>query len=182
MHDFHHLFAVGLAFAAWGCDALVLTWFEQGRSGTGEIPGVPGGAPLAQVLAFPELAHLDLTAGEDYGAWDLQAGDIHEAHLVELELSTDDVDLSFLDRVDIYAEAAGLPMRLVAWQDAFPGGETTVPFEIEDVDLTRLVLAGDTTLHAWIEGKAPVEDAVLTLYARVGVGVTPQGACNASRS
>lgn len=171
--------ALALLMGVWGCQSLVLTWVERGRSGQAFLPGDPWGSPLSQRLEFPELTHLDLRKGEAWGGWDLEEGDIQDVHVVEFTLTVAEGDMSFLQQVDIYLETEGEPAHLVAWQDRFPEGQQEVIFEIEDVDLTAAAFSSDVSLWGYAKGVSPSNDTALGGHVIVEVGITAQGACGA---
>ena len=111
-------------------------------------------------------------------------GDIKDVRLVFFELEASSpagADLAFIDALDIYVEAPGLPQVLLASASDFPEGQAVVAFEIEDVDLTEYVVSEALTLTTDVTAQRPEVDTTVTARFELDVGVTGQGACNQAK-
>lgn len=118
----------------------------------------------------------------DLGADDVEEGDIQGIELNTFEITsvTPGADVAFLDRIDVFVEAAGLPRVLIASGTDFPAGATTVKLVPEaDVELADYVLGENFQLFTLVNGRMPSTDTDLDVHVVVDVGVTPKGACNA---
>jgi len=177
----------------WGAAAIVLVWSACGGDlftvGVEDeaTTTIPAATPLEVLLGdvgFGDFASMDLTSSQEIRNQGVEPGDIEEVFLVAFELealSPDGADLSFIDRMELYVEAPGLPRRRVASQDDFPAGEAVVAFELEGVDLTDYVVSEAMTLSTEVEGRRPDDDTEVEARYGIDVGVTAQGACNQVR-
>lgn len=172
MARMRELLAMALV-ATLGCE---VADFDVERKGTATIPRnrPADGVPIMRLDEFElELAEIEDERG-------VSKKDLAEADLQRFRLEVIDpaeLDLSFADRVEIYAEAPGLERVRVAWQDDFPVGARVVDLETDDVDLREYVAAPSVTLFAVIDGAAPPVDVRVRGIAELHLGVTLRGAC-----
>jgi hypothetical protein len=155
--------------ALWLC-ACTLTTVQRDHTEPVFIPA--GAGPIA--------GDLGLDVG-DLGADEVDEGDIQGIALNTFEITNiaPGADVAFLDRVDVYVEAAGLPRVLIASGTDFPAGAKTVKLEPEDVELSDYLLGENFQLITMVNGEMPSTDTDLDVHVVVDVGVTPKGACNA---
>lgn len=135
-------------------------------------------------MGYSEFTAMDLTQSAELENQGVAPGDISEVYMELLELEVagpSGADLSFIDSVELYVEAPNLPRLLVASQDDFPAGETLVAFDLEDVDLTDYVVSERMTFDTDMAGNRPDVDTDVTALFELKVGVTGQGACNATK-
>lgn len=133
-------------------------------------------------LGFDEFVSMDITAAEELQNQGVAPGDIQEVYLTALTLSAGDgLDLSFLHSMELYVESPGLEKVRVAWQDTFPEGESTVEFNLDEVDLTEYVVSQSVTITTEVDAQRPEEDTEVTAKFTLDVGVTAQGACNQAK-
>jgi hypothetical protein len=154
------------ALLALGCDSLATIEVER-RS-------------MAILPADEMVGEIDL--GEFRNEEDITEDDIAGARITSVVLEVvdpEDGDLEFADRVEVYIDAPGLERRLIAAQERFPAGESRVALRPEPVELEPYVLADRLHFTAIIDGEAPDEDMLVQATARLDVGVTAEGACNA---
>lgn len=144
---------------------------------------VPAATLLEVFLAdfgFGELVTMDLTESQELENQGVAPGDIRDAELVDFVLTATaptGADLSFLDRMEVWVEAPGLPRVRVAVQDDFPPGVAEVTFDLEDVDLTDYVVSQSMTFGTDVTGRRPEDETTVRADVSVRVGVTGQGAC-----
>jgi hypothetical protein len=156
--------------AVWLC-ACTLTTVQRDHTEPVFIPA--GSGPISGDLG------LDLG---DLGADEVDEGDIQGIALNTFEIKsvTPGADVAFLDRIDVFVEAAGLPRVLIASGTDFPAGATTVKLEPEeDVELADYLLGDNFQVITLVNGRMPPTDTDLDVHVVVDVGVTPKGACNA---
>ena len=134
-------------------------------------------------LGFEDFVSMDITAAEELQNQGVEPGDIQEVFLTEFRLTAaDDLDLSFLDSMELYVESPGLERVRVAWQDTFPEGQSTVEFNLDEVDLTDYVVSQSVTISTEVTAHRPEEDTQVTAKFGLDVGVTAQGACNQAKA
>lgn len=157
-----------------GCE---VTDVDIEQSGTAYIPR----DHTAGAIEMPEMEDLDLVLAiiDNPG---VGTEDITDAMMTSLRvevLSPESADLSFADRVEVFAEAPGMETVRIAYQDEFPAGEQVVEFQTDDVDLRDYVASRSVTIRAEISGDAPDETVEVEAIANLNVGVTVRGACDA---
>jgi hypothetical protein len=112
---------------------------------------------------------------------DIAPEDVADAEITRFTIAVVDpvdMDLAFLDRVEVFAEAPGLPSVRIAHLDEFPAGAQLLELETDDVELRDYVAAPSVTLVARIDGAAPPMDVKVDARADLHFGVTLRGACN----
>lgn len=147
------------------------------RHGTATIP--KDGA--FEVMRFDNF---ELALGEIQDEMGIERKDVSDATLDRLTLevlSPDDQDLSFIDAIEVFAEADGLGRVRVAFLDDVADGAHEVELETDDVDLRNYVAAPEVTFVAVIDGSMPDRDVKVRATAQLNVGVTLRGACSHSR-
>jgi hypothetical protein len=160
----------GIAAMVWLC-ACTLTTVQRDHNEQVSIPA--GNGPIS--------GDLGLDMGDDLGADSVTEGDIQGISLdtFSITTTTPGTDVSFLDRVDVYVEAAGLPRVLIATGTDFPPGATSVELEPVDVELSDYLLGENLQVYTIVSGAMPGANTDLDVHVVVDVGVTPKGACNA---
>jgi len=172
MTRMRELLAMAL-LASLGCE---VADFDIERMGTATIPRnrPADGVPLMRLDDFElELAEIEDERG--VGTKDLAEADLQRFRLEVIDPA--EIDMSFADRIEVYAEAPGLERVRVAWQDEFPDGARVVDLETDDVDLRAYIAAPSVTLFAVIDGAAPPVDVRMRAIAELHIGVTLRGAC-----
>jgi hypothetical protein len=144
------------------------------RHGTATIP--KDGA--FEVMRFDGF---ELTLGEIHDEMGIERKDVSDATLEQLTLevlSPDGADLSFIDRIEVFAESDELGRVRVAYLDDVVDGARLVELETDDVDLRSYVAAPEVSLVAVIDGAMPEVDVQVRATALLNVGVTLRGACS----
>ncbi len=145
---------------------------------------VEGAGVLGELLTSLELGGLDelsLSVEQELANQGVAPGDITEARLVELVLSTPDgEDLSFLTSVSFSISAPDLDTVRIAHADEFPPGQASVTFSLDDVDLTPYLVAESMSIGTDADGELPEDDTTIDAYIALDVTATAQGACNAA--
>ena len=145
---------------------------------------VEQGTPLEALLndlSFGEFTDLDITSRDVVQNQGVEPGDINDVRLTELVLTaTDpaDADLSFLSSLEFYVEADGLPVELVARQDAFPAGQSRVPLDVVDLDLTEYAVQPSMTLTTEVSGGRPDVDTTVLAEFTLRIRATGRGLVN----
>ncbi len=132
-------------------------------------------------VGFGDFLNMDLTASEELANQGVAPGDIQEVFLADFVLTATeppDADLSFIESIEVYVAAEGLPEVLIASADDFPEGVPEVAFTLEDVDLTEYVVSQSMDIRTDVTGRRPSDDTTVTADFVVDVGVTAQGVCN----
>ncbi|MEZ4321944.1 MAG: hypothetical protein R3F61_31015 [Myxococcota bacterium] len=142
---------------------------------------VERGTPLEILLSdlsFGEFANLDITSRDAVANQGVEPGDINSVRFDELVLTATDPsgsDLSFLDSLEFYVEADGLPQVLVASSSDFPVGQAEVPLDLEDLDLTEYVVQDSMTLTTDVSGSRPDVDTVVEAAFTLRIRATGKG-------
>ncbi len=168
--------AIGIALIA-GCKLITITIDESATT------SVPAATPLEVLLGdfgFGEFVSMDLTQASELQNQNVAPGDIQDVRMesLSLEATSGSPDLSFLNSMDVYVEAPGLPTELLASASSFPEGQALVEFDIEDLDLTDYVVSTSMTFTTEVNGSRPEQATDVQAAFVVKVGVTSQGACN----
>jgi hypothetical protein len=133
------------------------------------------------VLDLPEFREIELLLGEYENEHGIRSRDITGASLERVTMTVlepEGRDLSFATRIEIFVEAPNRTARMIASREGFPPGESSVEFELEDVDLEPYITASSFTLRARVEGSPPPEDILVEGAATLDVGVTLAGVCH----
>ncbi len=150
---------------------------EEGASTT-----IEGSSLLDEVLdtvGFDGFTEVDITTNQELQNQGVAPGDISSVAMLsfELEATSGDLDLAFLESMSIYASAPGLDTVLVASQDEFPEGQAVVGFELEGVDLVDYAVSESMSFTTEVTAEAPEDDTRVEARVLIDVGVTVQGAC-----
>lgn len=167
------------------CKDGVLTRIDVDGSAQTTVPGGSILTDLVGSLGFDGFTAMDITSAEELENQGVQPGDIKDVRLVTFELEAIDpsgADLSFIDEMTVSVAGPGLPTQVIASATDFPEGDAFVAFEIEDVDLTEYVVSESMTLTTDVTGNQPPDDTTVEARYLLDVGVTLQGARNASKS
>ena len=131
-------------------------------------------------LTLDEFAGINLTESTSLQNQGVEPGDINNVTMTEFTmLAIDgDLDLAFLDSVNLYVQSDGLPKTLVASAEDFPQGIALISFDLEDVDLTAYVVSESMDFTTEVIGNHPNQTTRIEAEYAIDVGVTGQGACN----
>ncbi len=165
---------------ALACTAgLIVIRVDQEASTVVEGSGVIGG--LLTTLELGGLDDLSLSVEQELANQGVEPGDITEARLVELTLSTPDgEDLSFLTSVSFTISSPDLETVRIAHADELPPGQASVTLTLDDVDLTPYLVADSMSIGTDAEGQLPEDDTTIDAFIALDVTATAQGACNAA--
>jgi hypothetical protein len=164
------------------CGATFFT-IEIARDTTTVVEGGTLLEALVGDVGLSDFIAMDFTSSQEMANQGVEPGDINEVRLTLFQIEVTapgDGDLSFIQSLDLFVEAPGLPRVRVAWQDDFPEGVMVVDFNYDDVDLTEYVVSEALTLTTDFNGTRPSEDHELTVRFALDVAVTFQGAWNAA--
>lgn len=145
---------------------------------------VDKGTPLEiviQDLGFGDFTDLDLTSKQAIENQGVEPGDISDVYFDHITLTVTDPsggDLSFLDSLEFFVSADGLPTILVASRYDFPKGTQQVEMIIEDVDIVDYVVSESMDVTTEVSGSRPSADTTILAELGLRVGATVQGACN----
>ena len=168
--------------AALACQAKLFTITIDEEAAT-TVPKATIVETLLGDFGFGDFVSMNLLDAEELQNQGVKPGDIKDVRLIifELEAMTPGSDLSFLNSLDIYVEAPGLPEVLIAGHSDFPEGVAFVDFMVEDVDLTEYVVSEALTITTDVDARRPDDDTRVVARFELDVGVTGQGACNQTK-
>ncbi|MBC8073751.1 MAG: hypothetical protein IAG13_35855 [Deltaproteobacteria bacterium] len=168
-----NLIAAALMTAV-GCE---IADFDVERSGTATIPSRPD----AEAITVMELDGFEIVLAEIEDTENIGPEDISGAELrrftIEV-LDPADAELSFVDGIEIYAEAPDLERVRIAHLDEVPRGAQRIELEVDGVDLHDYIIAPVVTLSAVVDGDAPETDVRVRAVAVLNIGATLRGACD----
>jgi len=143
---------------------------------------IPKGTILEDLvgsLGFDGFTKLDVSESEELQNQGVEPGDIVDVRVKVFELTAvapSGADLSFLDQLEVSAEAPDAPRVTIASGDRFPVGEATVALDTTDADLTEHAVSRSMTVTTDAAGSRPEEDTTVEARFVLSVGVTGQGA------
>lgn len=143
---------------------------------------VPAAAPDMGSDGVELVGFIDPAAEASSDMPDVAPGDIAFATATHLSVAALQVtgDLSFLDAVEVYAEAPGEGEVLVATTVGPLAGRGPIDLELEDVDLGPYLSTGEASFPARAWGDAPAQDTTLYVEWSLTIGVTAQGIASAA--
>lgn len=171
---------VALAVGLWACQGQLLYISIEETSTT----TVPKGTILEDLLTdfgFGDFVALDITGSQALKNQGVQPGDIVDVRLAVFDLDVvkpEGADLAFIESLDVFIDAPGLPKVLIATADNIPAGTRHLEMDLQDVDLTDYVVSKSLTISTDASGSRPEQDTTVKATFVLSVGVTPQGACN----
>jgi hypothetical protein len=136
------------------------------------------GAVLGEALALTGWEGLDVALEEELVNQGVERGDITEARLERLLLSSPDGTLDFLEAITVEVACEALPRTRVAHADAIPEGTRQVELTLDEVDLAPCLVEESLSFFTTVQGRAPEQDTTVTADVTLAVGVTAQGACS----
>ena len=178
-------FALITFFLGCGENELFSITIEENAQAT--IPGSSLGdlTDIIESLGFDGFSNMDISESEELQNQGVSAGDISSTNLEKFELavlSPTDGDLSFLSEITVYVETAELEPLRIAYSNSFPEGQSTVVFEVDEVDISEYVVQDSMSITTEVTGSPPSEDTSIEAHIALKIGVTSQGACNAAKS
>jgi hypothetical protein len=163
---------IGVAMLA--CSGCEVASIDVERAGNAVIPH-------DGTLELMGLDGFEAVLGEIEDTEDVRRQDISDATLDQLVIEVLDPgqpDLSFITRIEVFAQSPELERVRVAHGEDFPVGARVVALEIDDVELRDYVAAQHVSLVASIDGERPARDVHVHAVAQLSVGVTLRGACH----
>lgn len=141
------------------------------------IQGHPAGALADLPLAVDGLASFDVAGSREFAKHGAEPDDIDSVKLTSLLVTVEGpsgATLDFVDRVEFFASAPGLPTVKIATMDVAPGA-TTTRARVVDAELKDHATARSMTLSSRILGRQPREDTTVRVDAvlRVDVALGP---------
>lgn len=132
-------------------------------------------------LAFTGFDGFDLSQSQQFENQGYSKDQVDSVHMLELNLrivEPANANFDFLDSIQFYAEAEGLPRVLVAELAVVPDGVTQLALDVEaSVELQPYVIAPSMTLTTEATGVRPVEETTVEAEAIFDVDVNVTGAC-----
>ena len=173
--------ALAIGFLACQTKLFTITVAEEAEA---TVPAATIVETLLGDFGFGDFVSMNLVDAEELQNQGVQPGDIKDVRLVvfELEAVTPGTDLAFLNSLDVYVEAPGLPEVRIAGHTGFSDGVTLQEFEIEDVDLTEYVVSEALTITTDVDARRPEDETTVVARFELDVGVTGQGACNQAKN
>lgn len=167
--------AAVLALTA-GC-ATALDTFDITRTSTTTIQGDALLGGLLPTLGFGGLTDMNLSQSSEFKN---QGVEKHQVDSVTLKLLRLRVvtpagqDLTFMKKLEFFAESPGLAKVLVATGGPFAPGAATIDLTLPAAELKPYVTADKMSLTTTVDGKPPKQDTQIeaTVTLRVDVDVT----------
>ena len=131
MHPRALLAATALLLLA--CSELLAFTVEEESSAT-----VEGLGTLGAVLGALELADFTVSLDEQLANQGVNRGDLADARVTALVLSSPDGELDFIDTMRVSIEAPGVATARIAYVEDIPEGATEVTLLLDDVNLVPL--------------------------------------------
>lgn len=164
---------VGL-FGLVGCGEELFTISVEQTSdtvvtGVGVLPPEAPDEPLA-IDQWVEVPDQDYLAGQG-----IAESDVTDAYLRQLTVSVvspDSQDLSFLDEVELWVSAPGLPDARIAHGGPYPAGTMSADLELDGVDIAPYAFADGPSIGTIAGGQPPEADTTLRATASFEVGVS----------
>lgn len=175
-----HWRAGALVAITLGCGGKLFS-IDVENEATTEIAGATLLEVLVGDLGFDDFVSMNIVEDEALANQGVAPGDIEQTYLVEFTLEATDppgADLAWIDTMQLYVSAPGLPDVRVASMDDFPVGQSTVFFELDDVDLTDWIVSESMTITTDVTAQRPEQTTQVRANFVLNVGVTQQGLCN----
>ncbi|AKU90281.1 hypothetical protein [Vulgatibacter incomptus] len=162
------LVVLGLALSGCGLGSFDIP-VEEGTT----IPGnsVNPAPWVSEDLELPEeLTSFSLSDRKEFKEQGVKPSDVSSIKLTSLKLWTDQDDLDFIDRIELYVVADGLPKVLIA-HGTIPRGKSQVRLETTRVELKEYATARVMGLLASADGSQPDRDTKFVVRANFRVEV-----------
>ncbi|MCX2742627.1 hypothetical protein OO013_02055 [Mangrovivirga sp. M17] len=144
-------------------DSLTQFYYDEETSFT--IPGQTS-VGLIDNITTPEVQS---SGSQEFESNDSRADMVESCKLVELNLTLNSPEagnFDFLNEINIYISAEGLPEKLIATETNVPTGVTQFSLETQDVDLAEYIKAGAYTLKTDVTtDQILTEDHVINVYS-----------------
>lgn len=129
---------------------------------------------LIGALDFSEFEEIDFS--QDIANQGVREDQIDSVKMKTFVLRTDDpsATLDFIESVEFYAEAEGLPRVLVASSSDL-AGQSSVELDLTDEELKPYVVAPYMTIGAEVVGERPDEDTTIIAEVTLAVDATIPG-------
>lgn len=170
--------ALGVVLAFLACGGGIDT-FEVTQDSTATIPQ---GSILEQLLGdigFGDLIAFDISQTQEFKNQGAKKSEIDSVHLTLLRLEIVDPptgeDFTFLDSLDFYVEAEGLPKVRIASGGPFTAGDTVVDLVLDDVDLAPYATAPSMDITTDASGHRPDTDITIQGTIKFVVDVNVSG-------
>lgn len=158
--------SLAAAFAFPACGGL--DTFDVDVQGTAQIPGSPLSGIISGPLEIPGLTTFKFADVKEFKDNDVDPSDVDSVKLTKLTFTVtapQDGNLDFLDEVDVYAEAPGLPKVKIAEKHPVPDGVQKVSLKMTGVQLKKYVSADEMKITTEVVGRAPKSDTTLRAKA-----------------
>lgn len=144
---------------------------------------IDGGTLLEQFvgdLGFGSLLNLDVTESEELKNQGVERHQIDSVRLTSLALTITDPpsgqDFTFLESLEFYVEAPGLPRQRIARGGPFPAGATRVELAADDLELAPYAAAESMRVTTAVTGRRPRQDTTVLAELALTVDVDVSGA------
>ena len=151
---------------------------EVSQSSRSTIPRGTLVEQFAGDIGFGELVEVDITDSQELknqGVTKEQVDSVKVSALTLTAISPADADFTFLDSVEFYVEAPGLPKMRVARGGPFPEGASRVELAIDDVELAPYAVSERMTITTDASGNRPEQDTTVEAQIDLAVDVNVGG-------
>ena len=171
------LFGLLLAFVT-GCGPIT---FTATLSGEGTVAGSPLGALLNVFPSIGGFANIDFAQNQDFQNNKTTREMVRSVKVKSLVARIKNpaaAKLDFIDSLEFTAKAAGQADLVFAKKEGIPAAATmppnsTVTFDVVDVDLSSYVKQPAMTLELSGKGRQPPQDTTLEVTVQLQVGAAP---------
>lgn len=171
------LFALGVLVALGNCGGL--DNFEIHEDATAVIPGGTLLDQLASDAGFDGFLNMDVDQSQELKNQGVRKNQIDSLKLKQLTLEITQPagqDFTFLESLEFFIEAAGLPRKRIASGGPFASGATRVELAVDDVELKPYATAESMNVTTQVTGRRPPQETTVKAALTFGVDVDVLGA------
>lgn len=168
------VFFLPIAITCGGLDNFVIE--ERSRA------VIQSGSLLEQFVGaagFDDFATVDITQNQSLQNQGVERHQIDSVKILMLTMTIVDPpgsDFTFIDSMEFFVEADGLPKVSIATGGPFPAGEATVELTIPDQDLADYAASESMTITTEARGRRPEQDTTIDANIMLDVDVNVEGA------
>jgi hypothetical protein len=134
---------------------------------------------FAGAAGFGEFATVDITQNQSLQNQGVERHQIDSVKILSLTMTIVDPqgeDFTFLDSIEFFVEADGLPKVSIATGGPFPSGASTVELTIPDQDLADYAASESMNITTEARGRRPDQDTTIDANLMLDVDVNVEGA------
>jgi hypothetical protein len=156
-----------------------LDTFDVEESATTTIQGAGVlGVALNQALGFTGFDNIDISDSNEFENQGVTKDDVDSVKVQAITLrvtSPTNGNFDFLESIEFYVDAAGLPKKLIALRDNIPDGQSEIELDVRDIELRDYVVKDAMSITAQGSGEVPVDDTTIKADVVMAVDVNVDG-------